>query len=72
MVEKLLKEPEADAKAERDHNEDENRFQDGEDKLEVAGLLDAQVVQAGHEPDHGDGEDLRPKQVDGAADGLIA
>ena len=40
-------------------------FEDGEDELEVAGLFDAEVVESGHEPGDGDGEDLRPEQGDG-------
>ena len=45
-------------------------FEDGEDELKVAGLLDAEVVQPGDEPGDGDGEDLRPEQGNRAADGL--
>ena len=60
------------SKAKRNHDENEDGFENGEDELEVAGLLDAQVVQAGHKPNHTDGEDLRPQQGKRTADGLIA
>ena len=61
-VEKLENEPEAERKAEGSDDEDEDGFEDGEDELEVAGLFDAEIVQSGHEPGDGDGEDLRPEQ----------
>ena len=54
--------PLAEAKQKRGDDEDENAFEDGEDELEVAGLLDAEIVQSGHEPGDGDGKDLRPEQ----------
>jgi hypothetical protein len=37
----------------------------GEDELEVAGFLDAEVVESGDEPGDGDGEDLRPEDAAG-------
>ena len=37
---------------------------DCEDKLEVAGLLDAEIVEAGNEPRDRNGKNLRPQQRD--------
>ena len=61
-VAKLPHEPVAEAKHKRRHDENQNSLEHGEDELKVAGLLDAQIVQPGDEPCHGDGEHLRPQQ----------
>ena len=61
-VAKLAHDPDADAKQRRGDDQDQDRFENGEDKLEVAGLLDAEIIQAGHEPGDADGKDLRPEQ----------
>ena len=39
-----------------------NAFENGEDELKVAGFFDAEIVESGHEPGDGDGEDLGPEQ----------
>ncbi len=60
-VEKLDQEPAADAKQSAATIRIRTAFENREDELEVAGLLDAEVVESGHEPGDADGEDLRPK-----------
>ena len=47
-------------KAERRHHHNQNRLQRGGNQLKIPGLLDAQVIQARHQPCNKDGEELRP------------
>ena len=61
-VEKLENDAGSRGKAERGDDENQDAFENGEDELEVAGLLDAEIVESGHEPGDGDGEDLRPEK----------
>ena len=50
------------SKAKRGHDQNQNALEHREDKLEIAGLLDAQIIQPGHEPRDRDGKHLRPQQ----------
>ncbi len=62
---KLDHEPADRREAEPRDDDDENALQDSEDELEVGGLLDAELVEARHEPGDGDREDLRPVATEG-------
>ena len=55
--------------ADNDDGEDEDDLQPGEDELEVACFADAEIVEAGDEPRGGDGEELRPVDDEGDAQG---
>ena len=55
-------------KAEARNDQNQDALENGEDKLKVAGLFDAEIIEPGHKPGDGDGEQLRPKQGQRAAD----